>query len=505
MKKILLSVIVAVMSIFAFAACGSKSLSPADYYTVSFSGYNGYGTASISGESDFGYAVLDALMEAKKIESSSWSDFAAKLLEDKDLIALSNTIESDSFVKLDTSSGLKNGDTVTLKFNYNNDDYKGAGIAFSGDSATFTVTGLKEIEDYDAFGDITVKYTGYSEYGTASVINETNNGLTYSVSSSENLKNGDTVTVEVSWGGSLEEYAHKYGKRVVSTTKEYTVSGLKEIEDFDAFENVDLVYSGIAPFGTAEISASGADGLYYIIDKTENLKNGDTITVTLSTKENKIIKNFSEYTKSNGKRPESITKEFTVDGLAEYISSPEQITDEAWDEIKSEMGDQKSAYLDVYKTAWGLRFRDVHEYLPQAGGGYWDNGAKFAGELPPEAKTNFEWKSAVLLYLKDGADAEGTQDWQPLINRLYAVYSCDTEEIKMDWEVDGNYQYIEGVEGNYGAFYIDNLIKNVDGTITYIVVDDSYTDAYKGRDSFDSSYINPYVKNYSSSEMELAW
>ena len=65
---------------------------------------------------------------------------------------------------------------------------------------------------------------------------------------------------------------------------QHKITDLTKLEKFDPFNGLEVKYSGIAPYGTAEIDYDGddLDVSDFDCDNTENLKNGDKVTVFLS-------------------------------------------------------------------------------------------------------------------------------------------------------------------------------------------------------------------------------
>lgn len=140
------------------------------------------------------------------------------------------------------------------------------------------------------------------------------------IGSNDGLSNGDVVYY--SW--KIDEDFSKYVKcKVKCKDGTYTVSGLAEIGTFDVFEDINVQLSGIAPRGKAEIIYYGSElnPNDFRCSKTDGLKNGDVISVFLSNN------NMEYYAKNLGKIPETTSKEYTVNGLAEYVSSYSGLTD----------------------------------------------------------------------------------------------------------------------------------------------------------------------------------
>ena len=74
--------------------------------------------------------------------------------------------------------------------------------------------------------------------------------VSYEVYPSGELSNGDEVTVKATVDNeSVEDYKIQF----TGTEKKFIVEGLKELEEVDLFENVDVEFQGIAPYVKASI------------------------------------------------------------------------------------------------------------------------------------------------------------------------------------------------------------------------------------------------------------
>ncbi len=180
-----------------------------NYIDVDFEGYNTIGHVEMEFdrdklESDYG----------KRIDSSM-----------KKFIANFN-------FKIDKAEHLSNDDVVTLSWDYDADEIKEEyGVVVIAEEKKYTVSGLKDLETFDPFEGVEVEFSGIAPMGSALISKTPNsNGLSYSLSSYNNdLKNGDSVVVTVSYGQqSEEEYADKYGRIPAVKEKSFVVSGLDE-------------------------------------------------------------------------------------------------------------------------------------------------------------------------------------------------------------------------------------------------------------------------------------
>ena len=115
----------------------------------------------------------------------------------------------------------------------------------------------------------------------------------------------------------------------------YKVVGLTEVGTFDAFDGIEVVYTGIAPAGHAEISYTGdlLNSYDFSCDESSRLSNGDTITVSLTNA------NMEYYIKLYGKIPKATEKIYTVDGLDKYVGQYSDISDDFLLKVKAEAED----------------------------------------------------------------------------------------------------------------------------------------------------------------------
>ncbi|MCR5272889.1 MAG: YARHG domain-containing protein [Lachnospiraceae bacterium] len=155
------------------------------------------------------------------------------------------------------------------------------------------------------------------------------------------LSNGDELTYTWNVDETLTDYVDCEVSFKDGGTK---VSGLTEIETFDAFANLSVSFSGIAPYGTAEYDYSGSelDSYDFYFENNSDLSNGDKVVVKID--ESCIEECAQEY----GKAPETLEKEYTVEGLNSYITKSSEITDEAISNMKSQAEDVYYSYAAKY-------------------------------------------------------------------------------------------------------------------------------------------------------------
>lgn len=135
-------------------------------------------------------------------------------------------------------------------------------------------------------------------------------GIQVSCTPREGLSNGDTITVNIS----LSETA---AKKVSDGEKTFTVSGLPEIEAVDIFKDISLHYEGIVgDYTTVHLDKHSDNQILqdcnFRVEPQENVKNGDTVTVTITNAEVLAEKHLCT--------PVETSKAFTVSGLDEYLT-----------------------------------------------------------------------------------------------------------------------------------------------------------------------------------------
>lgn len=222
---------------------------------------------------------------------------------------------------------------------------------------------------------LNVTYSGYNTVGTAStsfdyvsfredfgdklkvdnkLLNNNNLGINAAdiffmyvsgnLDNRSNLSNGDTITY--TWTFDKENVEELFNCKIKANDIEFEVEGLQAIATFDPFENVNVIFSGTSPFGTAKIennsTVDAANSLRYQLDKNRELKNGDTVKVTITTGSD----DMNTYLASRyGKVPTVTEKEFIVTGLSQYVTQLSEIPSANMDQMKKQAEDLYKAYI----------------------------------------------------------------------------------------------------------------------------------------------------------------
>ena len=321
MKKYKLCLLLAVLTaalMLLLAGCGETAANLEEYVGVKFSGMDGEGKAAVELDKDALYAVLGG-----KDYTDGNADKKQKALDRAE-----TAMDSVAF-KLDQSEGLSNGDKVTVTISYNNELAKASKVQFSGKTKTFTVSGLKEYETLDAFdasvfnveqNGIVLKFSGFAPNASLEIKNQLpasdpRSQLSYRADKSYGLSNGDIITVTAAMPS---DYASQ-GFRLKETSLTFAVNGAAEPTVLDAFdpayfwipqgEGLTVSFNGYAPNGQLILqnsfpSDNPLSKANYSADRYASLKNGDTVTVTVSLK-------------LDGYRLKEEKKEVVISGISE--------------------------------------------------------------------------------------------------------------------------------------------------------------------------------------------
>lgn len=199
----------------ALTGCGKKEVDVMAGIEVEFSGVEGYGTARIANTDAWEESAFEAAGIKEKLDADSEEVIEAT--------QAAFVIEEAVRFEISPTENLSNGDVVTVTAIVDNESVEDYKIAFKGDKKTFTVEGLKEVEQIDLFDGVSVEFSGFAPYVKASINDKHTNSdiyVTYSLDRSENLTMGDTVTVTAKYD---EESLLQKGYMAAESTKEFVV------------------------------------------------------------------------------------------------------------------------------------------------------------------------------------------------------------------------------------------------------------------------------------------
>ena len=331
---------------------------------------------------------------------------------------------------------------------------------------------MKNLKD-DTYGLSSLTASLYDGYET-DLFAET--CATGSADKTKNLSNGDVVTY--TWDDNSDEAEEAFGVKVKYTDITYTVSGLASVNTFDAFDGVDVEFSGISPDGRATVNslptAAEAQGLYYTLDENSGLSNGDTVTLTVHSNRD----DFSDCIDKYGAMPQATEKTFTVAGLNEYVTSADTLSDSVLVSLQNQAE-------DVFKSYAAQRFSNGQTF----------KGMTYLGNyiLTPKNKDSWGDKDRIVLAYQVTVHHDYTSE-------LNTTYDADDSFF---WYITFN-NVSKDADGNIASGLNDydtptTFVKIDSGVQKYSFSSSTETWEYYGYASLDSLYnaaVNQYVENY---------
>lgn len=164
--------------------------------------------------------------------------------------------------------------------------------------------------------------------------------VSLSVDKEQNLSNGDEIVAM--WDVSNQETIEDLlGVTLAYEDVEIEVDELVEAETFDAFAEIEMVYSGFAPSGQASLDTTDSPFSHgsFTLEPISELENGDVVTVTIN--ETAI----DDIVHSEGRVPAETVKEYTVDGLSTYVTELGDISSDAVDKMDQQGQDALTAHV----------------------------------------------------------------------------------------------------------------------------------------------------------------
>ena len=331
---------------------------------------------------------------------------------------------------------------------------------------------MKNLKD-DTYGLSSLTASLYDGYET-DLFAET--CATGSADKTKNLSNGDVVTY--TWDDNSDEAEEAFGVKVKYSDITYPVSGLASVNTFDAFDGVDVEFSGISPDGRATVNslptAAEAQGLYYTLDENSGLSNGDTVTLTVHSNRD----DFSDCIDKYGAMPQATEKTFTVEGLNEYVTSADTLSDSVLVSLQNQAE-------DVFKSYAAQRFSNGQTF----------KGMTYLGNyiLTPKNKDSWGDKDRIVLAYQVTVHHDYTSE-------LNTTYDADDSFF---WYITFN-NVSKDADGNIASGLNDydtptTFVKIDSGVQKYSFSSSTETWEYYGYASLDSLYnaaVNQYVENY---------
>jgi hypothetical protein len=284
----------------------------------------------------------------------------------------------------------------------------------------------------------------------------------------DGLSNGDVVTLK--WNcdeTTAEEY---FNAKLVYSDITYTVTDLKEVDKFNPFDYVDISFSGISPYGSVEITPDYDQAeIQYIkfsADKSSNIENGDTITITAS-----ISGSITSFAEKFGSVLGETEKTYVCESLPYYATDVNDISED-------NMNAMIAQGEDIFRT-----------YVNEN----WSNpdrleSVSYIGNYFLKAKGSLLWGNTNMLYLIYENQATNPDPEQTVVFYYYVCFNNVTILPDGDWTADSYsapyYKAWYNYSGNYFAVgrYAYTGYEDLDSLVNDLII--SRIDSYEYTTTF---------------------
>ena len=158
----------------------------------------------------------------------------------------------------------------------------------------------------------------------------------------DNLSNGDKVVLTISID---EASCEELGVKFKTSPIDVEVIGLKDGKQVDAFEGINVQFSGISPSAKATLNKTTNNdngfAITYSLDKAENLKIGDKVIVSAEFDYNAAVEAECVVKETE--------KEFTVEGVPQQIQGADDISGNKLDNVRKEADAMAKEYYEGRK------------------------------------------------------------------------------------------------------------------------------------------------------------
>lgn len=180
------------------------------------------------------------------------------------------------------------------------------------------VDGYAGLTAYVNTEQISADYNEKIDIEKTGAFNELIAGLDIEISKSENLCNGDEITIRVNYD---EELCKEAGVRLKNTSVKVTITGLEEGELLDLFADITVKVSGTAPLAVASLENNSSNGfirsLTFTLDKTSGFMPGEYLTVSCNVN--------GDAAREQGYVILQTEKKYDTEGIAYYVQNGEDI------------------------------------------------------------------------------------------------------------------------------------------------------------------------------------
>lgn len=219
-------------------------------------------------------------------------------------------------------------------------------------------------DGYDGYGSVTLSNTDAwidlmdSEvFESESDITALRGAVTYTLSKVSDLANGEEIVITIEANNELLE---KYDYYVKKQTKSIKVEGLKELQEIDPFELMDIYVCGRAPYAyidgrkTSFLWKEQWHEMSIVTEGQYGLKGGEVTTISLVSSDNTI--DIYDCFGRRGYKPTRVTMEYKIPEIKSHLASaldvPNMIMTHRLEEIKEDI---KKAFNNTLHSSSSTR------------------------------------------------------------------------------------------------------------------------------------------------------
>ena len=225
-------------------------------------------------------------------------------------------------------------------------------IAAAGVIAVIVVAIFIRLQKFDVWDYITISYEGANGYASPDfTLNKdklykelmgksTDSDKSYNVkmliasieitTEAEDVSNGDKYKVTIDFD---KKYEDAVGISMGSGSRKIKAAGIQKGTAISLFDNVDVMFAGISPEATVNISNNWENeylsGLTFTADKTTGIKFGDTVNVTCNATYEDIAR--------HGYLAEKLEQSYDADKLPSFATNVSQVDSKVIEQVKKEV------------------------------------------------------------------------------------------------------------------------------------------------------------------------
>ncbi|MDO4454312.1 MAG: NPCBM/NEW2 domain-containing protein [Eubacteriales bacterium] len=346
-----------------------QTLNLTEYGVTEFKGFEGHGYVNAYIDYEKLYDAAAEIVKAVEDSERTEQYIANELYSD-----ISRCVDSVTASKYEE---LSNGDEITVTYSVNEeqDRIEEYGIVFQGGEAELEAEGLEDVETIELEDYLSAKTEGYDGAGELNVfidyeklsedllekdldernglalenvISQIESYVSYNFNlfgeKTSGISNGDEIHIfaQASEAGS---YVDSVGFVLENAEKTITAEGLKEPQEIDVMDLLNVSFSGICPFVEVTAELDTEHPVYAYIDAESydqipyriSAQNGDTLDITLEYNEQEALK--AGYKIINNE------KSYEISGLDTYNFTLESVDAENLQPVEAAMKEQVNPIL----------------------------------------------------------------------------------------------------------------------------------------------------------------